>query len=390
MGITATVLHIRSQTSMSDAGIQLVIPDDISEERPAAAVLKPVQENGNIRQVAGSAPALLQEQNEHLIPQLKPTPAPEKRRISSSPNIDLKYEIGPPTTNSDHPVRTFASAEPEILTVPKILPVAAAALATSETPIVFNFENAPWNLVLQQFCERAGMALEMKAQPPTLFTYRDEQPHTVNEGLDILNGFLIRDGFILVRHGRLMLLVTIDSIPQHLIDSLPIEELKTRSRFELVSVEIKVDEVSVVEMSQQLQPLLSPLGKIIPLTSAYRLVITDLRERVEEVLKFIRMANLESAEVVSEVVQLRNLSAEEVVKSLQQTMGNQVAVATAGKPASSRSSGGSPVVSVVESNALVIKGRPLELERIRGVIAALDQSPAQVHIQCLLVEVELS
>ncbi|MEO2035308.1 MAG: secretin N-terminal domain-containing protein, partial [Planctomycetaceae bacterium] len=302
-----------------------------------------------------------------------------------SPNISLNYEIGPPGTHTSDAVRTavYQVTEPS-----NIFPISATPVQDDETAIVFNFENAPWNVVLRQFCERAGMALEMKAQPPTLFTYHDDQPHTVNDALDILNGFLIRDGFILVRHGHLMLLVDVENIPLHLVESLPVDELSTRSRFELVSVEVKVDEVPVEEMSKQLQPLLSPLGHIVPLSSAYRLVVTDLREKVEEVVKFIRMANIESAKVISEVIQLRNIKAEDVVQSLQQTMGKQVTVATAGKSASPR--GASPVVSVVETNALVIKGRPIELARIRKVIADLDRSPAQVHIQAVLVEVELA
>ncbi|MCH2211576.1 MAG: hypothetical protein MK110_09755 [Fuerstiella sp.] len=317
-------------------------------------------------------------------------PAPVAVRESlvppAPPNINLDYEIGPPHTDVNEALRTAVYQVP---VQSNIIPIAAAGKENGDTPIVFNFENAPWNLVLRQFCERAGMAMEMKAQPSTLFTYRDDQPHTVNDALDILNGFLIRDGFVLMRHGRLMLLVATDNIPLHLIDSLPVEELNTRSRFELVSVEVKVNEVPVVEMAQQLQPLLSPLGKIVPLTSAYRLVVTDLREKVQEILKFTTMTNKESAEVTSEVVQLRNIKAEDVVQSLQQTMGSNVTVVKPGQsPVSPRRT--SPVVSVVETNALVIKGRPIELARIRNVIADLDRSPAQVHIQALLVEVELA
>lgn len=267
-----------------------------------------------------------------------------------------------------------------------------AVAAEDSARIVFNFSGAPWSLVLQKLAEEAGYALEMKANPPGVFTYTDPTGHTVAEAIDIVNGFLIREGFILLRHGQLMLLVSVDDVPTHLVERLTEEELEQRGRFELVSVEVAINEASAGDLATELQPLMTKLGKIVPVASANRMVVTDLRERLQEVLGLIKTGDIETASIRSEVITLKNTKAEDVVKSLQQMMGNAVAVAANGASGGggSAAGNGAPVVSVVETNCIIIRGREPSLQKIRDLVSDLDRLPAQVHIQAMLVEVELS
>ena len=268
---------------------------------------------------------------------------------------------------------------------------AGGGAAADSARIVFNFAGAPWSLVLQKLAEEAGYALEMKANPAGVFTYTDPAGHSVAEAIDIVNGFLIREGFILLRHGQLMLLVSVDDVPTHLVERLTEEELENRGRFELVSVEVAINEASVGDLATELQPLMTKLGKIIPVASANRMVVTDLRERLQEVLGLIKTGDIQTASIHSEVITLKNTKAEDVVKSLQQMMGNAVAVAANGTSGGGSTAGnGAPVVSVVETNCIIIRGRETALQKIRDLVSDLDRLPAQVHIQAMLVEVELS
>ena len=266
--------------------------------------------------------------------------------------------------------------------------------AADSARIVFNFAGAPWSVVLQKLAEEAGYALEMKANPAGVFTYTDPAGHSVAEAIDIVNGFLIREGFILLRHGQLMLLVSVDDVPTHLVERLTEEELENRGRFELVSIEVAINEASAGDLATELQPLMTKLGKIIPVASANRMVVTDLRERLQEVLGLIKTGDIETASIRSEVITLKNTKAEDVVKSLQQMMGNAVAVAANGTSGGGGGGGvggnGAPVVSVVETNCIIIRGREPALQKIRDLVSDLDRLPAQVHIQAMLVEVELS
>ena len=170
-------------------------------------------------------------------------------------------------------------------------------------------------------------------------------------------------------------------------------DLPSRGRFELVAVQIPVTEVSAQDMATELQPLMTKLGKIVPVASANRMVVSDLRERLQQVLKLIHTGDIETASIRSEVITLKNTNADDVVKSLQQMMGNAVAVASGGSGGAARTASaasGPPVVSVVETNCIIIRGREQSLRKIRELVADLDRLPAQVHIQAMLVEVELS
>jgi len=265
---------------------------------------------------------------------------------------------------------------------------AGGGLAADSARIVFNFGGAPWSVVLQKLAEEAGFALEMKANPPGVFSYTDPTGHTVAEAIDIVNGFLIREGFILLRHGQLMLLVSVDDVPSHLVERLPEEELENRGRFELVAVEVAINEASAENLTTELTPLMTKLGKIIPIASANRMVVTDLRERLQEILGLIKKGDIETASIRSEVILLKNTKAEDVVKSLQQMMG--AALASNGGTGGSSAGNGAPVVSVVETNCVIIRGREPALKKIRDLVSDLDRPPAQVFIQAMLVEVELS
>lgn len=309
---------------------------------------------------------------------MQPVPMPPQA-VFSGAVIPPPVNLGPGTSSNMQP------------NVSGVQNFTGVGVADSETPrIVFNFSAAPWPVVLQKLAEQAGYALEMKINPPGVFTYADSGGHTVAEAIDILNGFLIREGFILLRHAQLMLLVSIDDIPSHLIERLTEDELDTRGRFELVSLEVAINEASAEGLATELQPLLTKLGTIVPVTSANRIVISDLRQRLQQILGLIKTGDIETASIRSEVIMLKNTNAEDVVKSLQQNLGPGIALGANGNGGPASVQSGAPAVSVVETNCIIIRGREPALQKIRELVSDLDRLPAQVHIQAMLVEVELS
>ena len=308
---------------------------------------------------------------------LQPVPMPPQP-VFSGAVIPRPVNLGPGTSSNMQP------------NVSGVQDFTGVGVADSETPrIVFNFSAAPWSVVLETLAEQAGYALEVKINPPGVFTYADPTGHTVAQAIDILNGFLIREGFILLRHAQLMLLVSSEDIPSHLIERLTEDELDTRGCFELVSVEVAINEASAEGLAGELTPLLTKLGKIVPVTSANRIVISDLRQRLQQILGLIKTGDLETASIRSEVIMLKNTKADDVVKSLQQNLGPAIASA-ANSNGGSASAQGAPAVSVVETNCIIIRGREPALKKIRELVSDLDRLPAQVHIQAMLVEVELS
>jgi type II secretory pathway component GspD/PulD (secretin) len=294
----------------------------------------------------------------------------------------------------------YADGLPQRPPAPPQFPLRTVHVQATESvggPITFNFMDAPWPVVLKKVADEAGLALEMNAVPKGLFSYFDPHPHSLVESMDILNGFLIREGFLLIRHQKLLLMIsTEEDVPVHLIELVRPEQLSLRGRYELLSVELPVFDASPSILAAEVEKLLTPLGKIIPVNSANRLVVSDLRSRLELILGLITMGDAETGKLRSEVVKLQNILAEEAVQSLQNVLSRtgQSASRTTSPPRSAGSQaqagGNIRIVALPETNSVIIQGQPAQLQRTRSLIADLDRSPAQVHIQVLLVEVELS
>ena len=254
--------------------------------------------------------------------------------------------------------------------------------------VLLNFQNAPWPVVLRQVAKEAGMAVELRAVPAGAFSYTDAQPRQLRDALDILNGFLIRDGFILIQHGRLLLLSAIDAIPFHLVEVIRPEGLGDRGDYDLVTVEVGIDDASAPELAKELESLLSPVGKIVAVDAANKLMVTDICRRVKRIVSLIREGDRRSGEVSSKVIRLLNTSADDVVKSLQQVFGRSVVAANNG--GATPSPNGTPVVSVLETNVLIVTGPEAEIQKITALVDELDRAPPQVHIRAMLLEVELN
>ncbi|HIE97010.1 MAG TPA: hypothetical protein EYQ63_08335 [Fuerstia sp.] len=258
--------------------------------------------------------------------------------------------------------------------------------------INFAFHDAPWPVVLKTLADEAGLALELHAYPQTKFTYSDSRRHTLEKSMDIVNGFLIHEGFILVRHKQLLLLLsTAEEIPTHLIDIVSPENLQSRGQFELVSVMIPVHHAVPEELESQMKSLMTPLGTITHVNSAKVLFVRDLRVRLDLLLQMVAKADHEAELYRREVVPLNNIRAEEAVKSLQQMLAtgrSQGVPDTASRISSVK--GSVPIVAIPETNSVVINGTPNERARIYSLLMELDRSPAQVYIRVMLVEVELS
>ena len=148
----------------------------------------------------------------------------------------------------------------------------------------FNFRFAPWDLVLKRFAEEAGLTLDMNETPSGTFNYFDDGSYTPRESLDILNGYLLRKGFILVRRDRFLVVVNIEKgVPPNLIPQVPISELADRGRNELLSIVIPLTRLDSKTAAEEVKPLLGPQGKAVPLAKVNQLFVTDIASNLQRI-----------------------------------------------------------------------------------------------------------
>jgi type II secretory pathway component GspD/PulD (secretin) len=193
---------------------------------------------------------------------------------------------GPPATPSVPAV--VAPAVPATTTAPPSAAPAAESAPTARpvTPgkLVFNFRFAPWENVLKWFADQADLRLDLSATPPGVFNYYDDQEYTVVESLDVLNGYLLQKGFLLVRRDKFLVCLNIDNgIPPNLIPQVTVDELPQRGRNELLSVVLTLEGTDADTAKADIEQLVGPQGKVVPLKKTNRLFITDIGANLRKI-----------------------------------------------------------------------------------------------------------
>ena len=339
--------------------------------------------------------------------------APAQARINTVAYQQDVLDVPPPET----PQQTTNGAgwNPNYPSVRNVPQMAAQPLPQPQhrtTPandrrMSFNFSAAPWELVLRKYAQENDMSLQMTRTPPGNFTYFDQNRYSSTEVLDLLNDHLLPMGFIIVRNGRNLIVLEAKSasIPENLVPFVTARELDSLGRNELASVAIPIHNGVTQNAATEVQKLLSSIGRVVPLSSSQRLLVTDVGSNLRRIYVLLTGGSLSTDDSPSFVYQLRNTPAEEVARAINEflsmkrsnTAFSQVAPSPPGavgnvaaRPAGSGfGATGAQVVAEKTTNSLLVRGSMAEVAEIRNLITQLDRLPPQVVIQALLVEVEL-
>jgi type II secretory pathway component GspD/PulD (secretin) len=167
-----------------------------------------------------------------------------------------------------------------------------AAASRNAGLLTFNFQNADWETVLKLFADSAGLTLDLNDIPPGTFNYYDRGSYTPTEALDILNGYLLQKGHVLVRRDKFLVVVNIDDgIPPNLVPNVPVEELPRRGRNELLSIVVPLEDMDVEQAATDIEPLLGPQGKSVALRNSNSLIVTDIGSNLRRVHRLLRNAS---------------------------------------------------------------------------------------------------
>ncbi len=201
----------------------------------------------------------------------------------------------------------------------------------SETPeFSFNFRYAPWGDVLRLFASRAGLTLDLIDVPPGTFSYFDDGTYTITEALDILNGYLLPKGYVLVRRDRFLVSVAIDAeggIPPNLIPHVTREELYRRGQNELLTVVFALEGLDVNNAANDVRELLGPQGKVVGLASTNSLVVTDIGINLRRVEELLQTASGGPEDIVFRSYTLKHIAVDEAEETVRGLLGLPVGAA---------------------------------------------------------------
>ncbi len=152
----------------------------------------------------------------------------------------------------------------------------------------FNFRFQLWADALEWFAEEADLALVMNNPPPGTFNYSDPKRYTPEEAIDILNSVLLTHGFTLIRRDKMLIVQDLSrGLPEGLIPSVEMDDLKKRGDSELVKVRFPLGKRDSAAVIAEITPVKGVYGQIVPLPTTAQLVITDTASNVRTMAALI-------------------------------------------------------------------------------------------------------
>lgn len=257
---------------------------------------------------------------------------------------------------------------------------AAADESESQTPTLsFSFRFAPWEEVLTKFADVAGLTLDLTDVPTGTFNYYDKGHYSPREALDIMNGYLLRRGFMLVRRDRFLVCVNLEKgIPENLIPLVTVDQLADYGTNELVSVIFTHEHLDASLAASQVEQFQGPHGKVVNLNATNSLLVTDtggnLRviQRLLDEGAFKRRANGSRGPTFKSFA-LQHVRADEAERLIRTLFGLPPQNAT---PARAPSPGDLTITTDARTNRLFVTATSEKLASIEQIVADYDVADA--------------
>ena len=136
---------------------------------------------------------------------------------------------------------------------------------TKDDKIQFSFKNQDWEDVVPWFADQAGFSMQPVSEwPAGTFNLTDNSEYTPTEALDQLNHALrMRNPpYTLIRNRKMLILAKESeaTFPNDLIETVEVEDLDKRGKYETISVIFDCGELNAEEMHDQLRPLVTSMN----------------------------------------------------------------------------------------------------------------------------------
>ncbi|MBC8290987.1 MAG: hypothetical protein H8E37_11795 [Planctomycetes bacterium] len=253
----------------------------------------------------------------------------------------------------------------------------------------FNFRFAQWADVLKMFADASGLTLDLNVVPPGSFNYYDKKEYTPTEALDVINGYLLQKGYLMIKRDEFLVTLSMDKpIPPNLIPIITETELPKRGRNEMLTLMLKVEGIDAADAVAEIDPLLGPWGKATSLSRTNRLVITDTGANLRRIHGLLT-DEIDTGDTQFKKFQLKVIAAADadvIVRDLfglERGIGN-VSAGSGRDPrpqdSRNRSSAGPPPENTGEvnvavderTNTLLVTARSEAMKIIEETIAAID------------------
>ena len=323
----------------------------------------------------------------------RPTPpsSPPSKPSSSKPKPDEKKD-----GSKDGKKEAEGAKKPDVVTRPTEPESPANPEELNVTPnaagmLKLNFQGQPWPDVIRWLKKVSGKSLDWQELPGGFLNLSTHREYTVEEARNIINRHLLARGFTIIIRDELMTVEKIDKLNPAMVPRVTADELDQRDDYEFVKVSFTLTALVAAQAAEELKPMLSPNGKLLPLAKTNRLEAIDsvinLRE-IRDILTEEQSGDGNERRVWQ--FPLKHVRAEDIVEPLYSLLGVQQAAAgpmsssqmaafqkmiqaaTKGKTGVAEEQK-LQIVPVPRENVLLVTGPADKIATIADAVALLDQ-----------------
>lgn len=237
------------------------------------------------------------------------------------------------------------------------------SLSHAQETSVLNLQNADIRAFIQDVARATGTTFLVDPRVQGTVTISGDEPLSQPELLGILVATLRANGLIAVPAGAGVYRVVPDDAAAQQPGALG------GSGFGFATEVFRLRHVDARAASETVKPLVGRGGVVLATPQGNALLVADYADNLRRLRGLIAQIDQDRSRV--EVVSLRNSSAREIARVVEQLYGG------------AGDSGALKVLPVESSNAVLLRGDPAMIERLRGVVEDLDQragSSADVRV----------
>lgn len=271
--------------------------------------------------------------------------------------------------------------------------------AAGDDDVMLEFREHDWLPALQWLAERLELNLDWQELPTDQVSLSTTQPIALSEAEDLFNMQLLARGFALVKRAGVLRVVSLKGLDVTLVPRVEPEELENLPKHSVVRVSFPLDWMLADEAAKEMEPLLSPFGKLFPMASANRLEAVDAVVNLREFHRLLSQAESEDSrrERVAEF-HLRHRKVEDVAPKIRQLLGlppdgnpsatvqtqldieqakfRAEAVKQMGREAQALVTEKKPTIFLAvneKENSLLVNAPPNKIEIVRQAVEAMDK-----------------
>jgi type II secretory pathway component GspD/PulD (secretin) len=256
-----------------------------------------------------------------------------------------------------------------------------------------NFQGQPWPDVIRWLKKVSGKSLDWQELPGGFLNISTHREYSVEEARNIINRHLLARGYTILIRDEMMTVEKIEKLNPAMVPRVTTAALDERGDYEFVKVSFALTALVAGQAAEELKPMLSPNGKLLPLAKTNRLEAIDsvinLRE-IRDILTEEQSGDGNERRVWQ--FELKHVRAEDIVEPLYSLLGVQQA--SAGPMSSSQmqqlqkmiqaaaQKGGAAgaqeeqklqIVAVPRENVLLVTGPADKIATISDAVELLDQ-----------------